>query len=88
MNCSCIGFTSQLELATLVADEIIGMTVEQKVLKRNAVIFEASGGPDTGVDGFRKDTVPLCEALHGLVRWDGHAAPLLRCVCGVDECPR
>ena len=31
INCSCIGFTSQLELSELVADEIIAMTVEQKV---------------------------------------------------------
>ena len=40
INCSCIGFTSQLELAETLAAEIIAMTTEQKSLKKKVVIFE------------------------------------------------
>lgn len=32
-------------------------------MKKNIVIFEAEGGSDKWIDGHRKDTMPICEAI-------------------------
>jgi len=70
IDCACVGFASQLELSEVLADEIIAMTVEHKCLKKKAVILEVAGGTDKGPDGFRKDTIPICEALTDLIGWE------------------
>ena len=66
LECNCIGFTHHLELAALVAREIVGQVAERKVaLKRRVGVLEAvsSTDPPSAAGPFRKDTVPLCEAL-------------------------
>jgi hypothetical protein len=66
LECCCVGFEHHLELAALVAREIVGQVVEHKVaLKRKVGVLEAvsTTDPPLAAGPFHKDTVPLCEAL-------------------------
>ncbi|GML74272.1 hypothetical protein B10628_19810 [Campylobacter jejuni] len=37
-------------------------------MKKNIVFFEVKGGSDKGEDGYRKDTMPMVNAVRGILK--------------------
>ncbi|KAK3239027.1 hypothetical protein CYMTET_51018 [Cymbomonas tetramitiformis] len=69
LECTCVDFAADLEVAEMVAQEIICMVAEAKLLKKSVAILEMPGGSDKGPDGFRRDTLALCNAVTDLPGW-------------------
>ena len=73
-NCSCVGITQQLHLAQRIADAALSIIAQNKqgIAKLSQqpakpdghmYILECRGGSDKAIDGHRRDTIPIANAL-------------------------